>query len=441
MNATNDLIMARATTDRAKAPEAAREPVPTGWVPTASTGRWQLYLCCLLLVVCTIPWRQKTYFSGGLDPVVAAKAMIGFAALVLAGIHALRRPAMVAIGGRTIAFATVYLTITVVGGWAAGTLLPSVVVATRVAMTLATIALLLLAFGTRAVTTALVAALGIVAFVALGTGVGSVTSGRWEGGIPPLAPNEIAFICGGVVVYLVHRMMLGTGPWAPVLATMLFGVMWLTGSRTTTATLVLAVVVMVLQARTFSVPAFLGLVLAIPAVAYVATATATISNLLLRGGTENVTTLSSRTIAWNAAATMDAGGMQRWFGGGLTLKRIPVSGQYWQDQILDSSWVSALVQAGRLGLVVVLVWVLSTAWAAVSSDHSWRILWTGLLAFIVPRSLLESGMFDASTVFILFALASLATEGVTRAADGPDPQVPDPVSHARPRTAGLGRRT
>jgi hypothetical protein len=414
MTATYRPIAAQETTTPADTRGGRRDSPSATWVPSAATSRWQLYLCCLLLVVGTIPWRQKTYFSGGLDPVVRAKAVIGLTALILSGVLALRRPPMVAIGGRTITFATCYLVISVVGGWAAGTLLPSVVVATRVAMILATVALLLIAFGTRAVTTAIAGSLGCVAGVALVTGIGSVTSGRWEGGIPPLAPNEIAFICGGVVVYLVHRMMLGTGPWAPVLATALFGIMWLTGSRTTTATLVLAVVVMVLQARTFSVSAFLAMVVAVPAVAYVATATATISNLLLRGGSENVTTLSSRTIAWNAAATMDAGGFQRWFGGGLTLKRIPVSGQYWQDQILDSSWVSALVQVGRLGLVVVLVWVVSTAWTALSSDHSWRILWTGLLAFIVPRSLLESGMFDASTVFILFALVSLATERVTR---------------------------
>jgi hypothetical protein len=382
-----------------------------------------------------IPWRQKTYFSGGLDPVVAAKAVIGLAALTLSGIQALRRPPRVAVGGRTITLATCYLTITVVGGWSAGTLLPSLVVATRVALTMATLALLLIAFGTRAVTTALVASLGVVALVALVTGIGSVTSGRWEGGIPPLAPNEIAFICGGLIVYLVHRMMLGAGPSAPALAIGLFGVIWLTGSRTTTAAQVLAVVVMVLQARTFSVAAFLAMVLAVPVVAYVATATATISNLLLRGGTENVTTLSSRTIAWNAAASMDAGAMQRWFGGGLTLKRIPVSGQYWHDQILDSSWVSALVQAGRLGLVVVLLWVVSTTWAALSSERSWRILWTGLLAFIVPRSLLESGMFDASTAFILFALASLATERVTRAATDPDARLVPSRSDATPLPA------
>jgi hypothetical protein len=378
-------------------------------------ARWQLYLCCLLLVVCTIPWRQKTYFSGGLDPVVAGKGLVGAAALLFAAYLAhLHRP-VAALGGRTVLLATLYLGISVIGGWAAGTLLPSVVVAVRVGMSLGTVAFLLRAVGIERLLHALVRSLGLVALLACATGVSSIRSGRWEGGLPPLAPNEIAFICGVVLVYLVHGMMDGTaGRWAPAVAAGVFGVLWLTGSRTTTATLVLAVVVMLVQARTFSVTAFIGMVLAIPAVAYVILGTSMVTNLLLRGGDQNVATLSSRTIAWNAAITMDASTFQRWLGGGLTMKHIPVSGQYWQDQLLDSSWVSALVQTGVSGLAVVLIWVAGAVWGALASPRRWRVLWVGLLTFILPRSLLESGLFDASTTFLVFTLLSLAGEKVTR---------------------------
>ena len=378
-------------------------------------ARWQLYLCCLLLVACTIPWRQKTYFSGGLDPVVAGKGVVGMAALLLGAYLGHRRRPVAALGGRTILLATLYLSISVIGGWAAGTALASVVVAVRVAMSLGTVAFLLRAVGVERLVHALVRSLGLVALVACLTGVGSIGSGRWEGGLPPLAPNEIAFICGVGLVYLVHGMMHGTaGRWAPVVAAGIFGVMWLTGSRTTTATLVLAVVVMLLQARTFSVTAFLGMVLAVPAVAYVVLGTSLVSNLLLRGGDQNVATLSSRTIAWNAAISMDVSTFQRWLGGGLTMKHIPVSGQFWQEQLLDSSWVSALVQTGVSGLAVVLVWVVGAVWGALVSPRRWRVLWLGLLTFILPRSLLESGLFDASTTFLVFTLLSLAGEKVTR---------------------------
>lgn len=389
-------------------------------------ARWQLYLCCLLLVACTIPWRQKTYFSGALDPVVAGKGLVGVAALLMAAYLGHRHRPVAALGGRTILLAALYLSISVLGGWAAGTALPSAVVAVRVAMSLGTVAFLLRAVGLERLVDALVRSLGLVALVACVTGVASIGSGRWEGGVPPLAPNEIAFISGVVLVYLVHRMMHGAGGrWAPLLAVAVFGVMWLTGSRTTTATLVLAVVVMLLQARTFSVTAFLGMVLAVPVVAYVAIGTSTITNLLLRGGDQNVATLSSRTIAWNAAMSMDVSTFQRWLGGGLTMKRIPVSGQYWQEQLLDSSWVSALVQTGFSGLAVVVIWVAGAIWGALASPRRWRVLWLGLLTFILPRSLLESGLFDASTTFLVFTLLSLAGEKVTRPTAPPLSEVAD----------------
>ena len=183
---------------------------------------------------------------------------------------------------------------------------------------------------------------------------------------------------------------------------------------------------MVVQARRFSVPAFLAMVAAVPAAMYAVLATSAVTDMLLRGGSQNVTTLSSRTIAWQAALTMDTSTYQRWFGGGLTLKHIPVSGQYWQTQLLDSSWVSGLVQTGILGLVVIGLWVLTTSVAALRTPRPWRPLWLGLLVFIVLRSLLESGLFDASTSFIVFALVSLASERSVRAAVVDEAAASDP---------------
>jgi hypothetical protein len=195
----------------------------------------------------------------------------------------------------------------------------------------------------------------------------------------------------------------------------LAGAVWLTGSRTTLATLVLACVAMAVQARRIAVPAFIAMVLAVPAAAFTVFATSAVTGLLLRGGDQNVTTLASRTIAWQSALTMDTTWWQHWFGGGLTLKHIPVSGQYWETQLLDSSWVSALVQAGLLGIGVAALWVLTTTGAALRSGRPWRPLWVGLLIFTVLRSLLESGMFDASTSFMVFAVVSLAVERSVRA--------------------------
>lgn len=381
---------------------------------------WQLYLCCLLLLFCTIPWRRGTYFSGSLDPVVAAKGVLGGAGLAMALLLSRRSTRTTVVGARTLTLAVLYLLVSCLGGWAAGQGLPSFVVAVRVAMLLTSLALLLHAVGVTRLITAMVHSMGVVALLAVATGVGSLGSGRLQGGVPPLTPNEIALLTGTVLLHTVQRMVEGqTARWGPALALALFGVVWLTGSRTTAATLLVAVGVMVVQARRFSVPGFIAMVAAIPAVAFVALATSAVTNMLLRGGEQNVTTLASRTIAWKAALTMDGSTYQRWFGGGLPMKHIPVTGQYWETQLLDSSWISALVQTGLVGLALVTVWVLAVLVSALRTPRPWRPLWVGLVVFVGLRSLLESGLFDASTSFIVFAMVSLMTERVTRMAADP----------------------
>lgn len=384
---------------------------------------WQLYLCCLLLVACTIPWRRGTYFSGALDPVVAAKGLIGGVGLALSFLLSRRSARHTPVGARTLGLAALYLLVSCLGGWAAGQGLASVVVAVRVAMLLTSLALLLHAVGVTRLITAMIHAMGLVALFAVGTGAGTLGSGRLQGGVPPLTPNEIALLTGAVLLLTVQRMIESQAArWEMVMAVGLFGVVWLTGSRTTAATLVLGVAVMVVQARRFSVPGFVALVAAIPAAAFAAFATSAVSSVLLRGGDQNVTTLASRTIAWKAALTMQGSEWQRWFGGGLPMKHIPVSGQYWQDQLLDSSWISALVQTGLVGLLLITVWVLATLASAFRTPRPWRPLWVGLVVFVGLRSLLESGLFDASSSFIVFAMVSLMSERATRTA--PDPGAP-----------------
>ena len=398
--------------------------------PPGGVAPWSLYVCCLLLIACTIPWRRGAYFSGALDPVVAAKGMIGSVGLALAFMLSRRSTHRTPISARTLTFAGLYLAVSCLGGWAAGQALPSAIVAIRVAMLLTSLALLLQAVGVSRLITSVIRSMGAVAAFAVATGVGTLASGRLQGGIPPLAPNEIAFLTGVVLLLTVQRMIEGQAArWESFLALALFGVVWLTGSRTTAATLFLAVAVMVVQARKFSPPAFVAMVAAVPVLAFAALATSAVTNMLLRGGDQNVTTLSSRTIAWQAALTMNGSTYQRWFGGGLTMKHIPVSGQYWATQLLDSSWISALVQTGLVGLVLTALWVASTFASACRTPRPWRPLWVGLVLFVAFRSLLESGLFDASTSFIIFALVSLAVEHTTRMAVDP--------GHGHDRAQGL----
>ena len=406
---------------RRPAPEPPREP---------SVG--YLYVAVVAAVLCTVSWRRGVYFTGGLDTVVAAKGALGAVALLLSVYCWRRGPARAELGVRTIGFAAAYLLATCLGGWQLGTLVPSMIVAVRVAMLLAALAFLLVAFGARRLVTALIGTLLAVAAVSIATGVGSAREGRLSGGLPPLLHNELAFMCAGGVLLVVHRALESKASrWEVSGAAVLLGTVWLTGSRTGAAALAVAVLVMVVQARRFSVPAFIAMVAAVPAAAFVLLTTSVVSGMFLRGGSENVMTLSSRTIAWRAAFDMDVSAWQRWFGGGLTMKHIPVSGQYWDTQLLDSSWVSTLVQGGRIGLALSVLWFLTTVVAACRTPRPWRLLWLGALTLVGIRSILESGVFDASPSFLVFALVGLATEGSlrTRSTSG---AVPRQVGRRRP---------
>ena len=127
-----------------------------------------------------------------------------------------------------------------------------------------------------------------------------------------------------------------------------------------------------------------------------------------RGGAESITTLSSRTIAWSAAFDYSDSSWVRMMGAGLAKKEIPVVGQYWETQVLDSSWISALVQAGRVGMVLLGVWVV---WTFVTSLNGTRAhcacCSSRLLAYLLMRSVLESGLVDSTTSFITFFLVSV----------------------------------
>lgn len=391
-----------------------------------------LYVTVAAAVLCTVSWRKGVYFTGGVDPVVAAKGALGVVALLLSLYCWRRGPARAELGVRTISLAAAYLLATCLGGWQQGTLLPSVIVAVRVAMLLAVLALLLVAFGARRLVTALICTLLAVAAVSIATGVGSAGGDRLSGGLPPLLHNELAFMCAGGVLLVVQRAMEGKASrWEVSGAAGLLGTVWLTGSRTGAAALAVAVLVMVVQARRFSVPAFIAMVAAVPAAAFTVFTTSAVSEMFLRGGSENVMTLSSRTIAWQAAFDMDVSAWQRWFGGGLTMKHIPVSGQYWDTQLLDSSWVSTLVQGGRIGLALAALWFLTTVVAACRTPRPWRPLWLGAVTLVGIRSILESGVFDASPSFLVFALVGLATESA-RGTRSTSADFPGPVGRQRP---------
>jgi O-antigen ligase len=379
----------------------------------------------LLLVVATVSWRKRVYYSGGVDPVVAAKALLSVIALALAFVAARRVPRPRPVGVHTVLLLFGYAALATFGAWSTGNVTASAVLAVRLLLLGTTVVLLVRTFPAFTVVRSVMMSMLIVAAVGVITGFNTAPSGRLIGAVPPLTPNEIAMLCSIPAIGI--GWLLFTGRGTPKLGWLFLGILvviWLTGSRAALAALVVALVVMLVQARRLRPSVAFVLTCGAAAIAYSLIATDIIAGFFNRGGSQNVATLSSRTIAWSAAFNFAETPWTRWFGAGLATKRIPVRGQYWDEQLLDSSWISALVQAGRIGVIVLGAWVLSTAVASLRAGREDRMILTGLLVFLVLRSILESGLLDSMPPFIMFMLISLLSDHTTRRSEVPETRWP-----------------
>lgn len=360
-----------------------------------------------LLIAATIPWRTDVYFDGGLDTVVVSKAALSLAALALS-IHLAGGAAHVLeVPTAPFVLMLTYLAVTVVGGMAQGALLSSAVIAVRVLILLTTATLLLTTYSANEALRALVHLFTILSGVAALSGIGTIGGGRLRGVIPPINSNELAFLAAVPVIWAFAHILRGQERNRDFLLIAFgAGVILLSGSRSALAALFVTALAMLTRATRLSRTSF-GLVSLLgPVAAYVVFGSDLLSSVFLRGGEHGVATLSNRTIAWDAALTTEHDPWETWFGAGLAQKKIPVPGQWWATQLLDSSWVSAVVQGGYLGFAIVALLALSTLARAFIAPTRVGAVWLGLTTFLVARAVLESGLFDATTAFLVFAITA-----------------------------------
>lgn len=369
---------------------------------------------CLLLVS-VVPWRQGVYYDGGLDTVVLAKAALQGIALAAAAAWNLageRRP----VAAGPVLLLLLFAAVSLLGAAQGGELLPSAVLAVRLILAGLTAVLVLRVLPGSDALGLLLAAMGAVGAVAAAGGVGELLDGgRLEGGILPLSPNLIALLAAAPGLGCVHLVLRGRRlAWAVPGAVVLGAAVLATGSRTGIAVMAAAVLVNVLylgRIRRVLVVLFLA---AVPLAVGVAFFTPLVSSLLMRPDSASLLTLNSRTIAWEAVLSTPPGTWTWWVGEGLSIKTVPVQGQYWDDQVLDSSWVSALAQAGVVGVLVLAVWVLTAVFQAFANRGIPGGLPPTLLIFVVGRSTLENGLTEASAAFVLFFVIALIVAGRTR---------------------------
>jgi O-antigen ligase len=377
------------------------------------TRRHVEFLTAFLVVVASVGWRRGEYFSGSLDPVVLTKGMLTLTALGFAFLLASSAPRR-RLGTASSWWLAAILTCSLFGALTAGHLWAGGIVAVRVVIMGATVFLLLRAAPGIRVITDVAASCGVVATLAAVTGLPGYEDGRLSGGIPAMSANELAFLAGVVLLVLAWRAVLGEARLrAALMAAFFLGVVWATGSRTVLLMVLAGVLVMSLQIRRPRVGLVVG-GLVVGAVATVVVAiTGAVTAFLERDG-DGLSTVESRMVAWRDALAMDKTVWQELFGGGLSVKIIRVRGQYWDTQPLDSSWVSLLVQAGAIGFGVALLWALWAASGALRAPYAHRVLFLGLLLFLLGQSVLESGLFDATPAFLLFMAVSLLAEGGSR---------------------------
>lgn len=387
--------------------------------PSTSPARGRhrrLTVLWVLILLSVLPWRQGAYFTGGLDPVVVAKSMVGvlaFAAAWFTWGGARRRSDL---GITTLLLVGAYLAVTVIGGWAAGAQVASAIVAARVLLLLATVVLVMTSHTVettmRAARDAIILTGGVIAL----TGAGSLaTEGRLRGGVLPLNPNDLAMMFGFAVLVNVWLLLERRATRLDKAATLvLFVLVALTGSRTGLVALLLAIGLAALTYRRRPGGVFVLAAVALPAMLYLAASSGMASAYFNRGGDASVLTLNSRTIAWTAAFDQPYEFWQAWFGRGLSAKTVGVSGTFWDTQVLDSSWVSAYVQGGAIGLALLALWCVRNLLRALRLGHPQQALVLPVVVFALIYSITASGLIDAYVLFLLMLMCSLSID-LTRA--------------------------
>jgi hypothetical protein len=235
------------------------------------------------------------------------------------------------------------------------------------------------------------------------------------------ASDEVVALLSSVIaIWLLAKVLMAKDSlWELAALGGVFIVVVMTGSRTGIAALGAAGAAMILRMTALRMRSVSIIVLSFPPLTYLLLGTTLIASVFTRGGSEDLSNLSNRTIAWEAAGDMDRDGWQRWFGQGLAQKEISVPGQWWDTQMLDSTWVSALVQGGYLGLATVVLLMLLALTHALFAPRAVGAAWFGLLVYLALGGFLESGLFDGTVQFLVFLVAALG------AFDG---------YHQRPRT-------
>lgn len=395
-------------------------------------GRWTPFLIWLLLVASLVPWRNGVFYDGGLDPVVVGKAILQVCVLVMAGrLFLLHESSHRAVAGAPVVLFVFFAAVTCVGAMASGDQVASLVLAVQMLITGATVLAMVRVFPTEQLMAPMLGALGSVGVVAAISGLGAWGStGRLGGEFPPLSPNAVAMLVGLPAIALVYDIVNGRGRmWKYCVLPVLFAILVATESRTSLGGFAVGVVIVLVRVRWLPRGVAAAMIAAIPIGFVILTYTPIIGDLLHHSNGASIATLNSRTIAWQAVLATPIDSWQYWIGSGLSVRTVAVPGQYWERQVLDSSWISALAQGGVIGFWILAAIAGLALWCGLRSMR-WNSLLTAILVFVLIRSVLENGLTEASVAFVVFFTISLVVNRPRGSAVDPSgPREGEPRTH------------
>lgn len=372
----------------------------------AIVGTW------FLVVLSVVSWRPDALFDGGVDIVVVGKALVALTAFGCAVFIYMRAPSHARLGPRSTLLLLIVVALSCIGALATGDVMPSLVLAVRIVLLSATIYVLARCAPPMEILTALFIAMGIFALIGGVTGIPEfLAEGRLPSGVPAMRPNELAGLAAPPLLALaINIVRAGLTTRRALLLIVFAAILLATGSRTTLLVVLVAIVLAIVLAWPVPHSTAIALILLVP-VSYAAVAfTNVVSEVAIRGqDPDQLVTLSSRTIAWQAVFNIPMDTWHKWIGTGLAVKTVEVDQRWWDVQVLDSSWVSILAQAGILGLIVVGLWVLLTVSDSLRSRQL-RLLTLPMLTLMLFRSVLENGLIESSVIFTLFFVISLVLE-------------------------------
>ncbi len=378
----------------------------------------------LLVLSSLVSWRREVFFSGAIDSVVIAKAVLSVTALTIAVFIPPRVSTRTPVGFIGIVIVIFYCALSVAGGYATDGTLPAAVIAVRLLILATTVLLVVRHFPAPVVFRSLLGSMALIGIFSAILGIGRVLSGhRLAGTVPALNPNDLALLCAVPAIGLLYEMTTTHRSWTYRLPLfiVLVGIVWLTGSRTGLLAMIVAVILVILGSGRARIRTIVSIIAVVPLTFAVLMYTDIVSSIIARGGSTqaDLLTLTARTTAWQAVLNTPNDTWRRWIGSGLDLRQVKVSGQYWQQQVIDSSWVSSLAQVGVIGVTLLAALTLLTVVWSVRARRL-RTFTTPLLAFILLRSFLESGLLDVNVTFVVFftlsALCEIDARSDTRAA-------------------------